>query len=140
MPSDTRDVDDRSRALLLHDWDHCLHGGNCAEEIDIESIAARSHIHLGDRISHSAAGVIDPEIDAAKVVQRKTHNAINLLAVTHIAGKCKRAVGMTEAVAGGLSATCITRQQHDSRPAIRKNSCYRFANAHGGAGDNNHFP
>ena len=39
------DIDDRTRALLLHDWDDGLHGCHCSKKICVEHFPAIVHSH-----------------------------------------------------------------------------------------------
>src|ERR1700733_3947381 len=81
MPGDTGYIDNRARSLLLHHWDHRLHRSNGAEEIGIKRITACRHIHLLNRVQHSVTGIVYPNIDPAKMMQRERDHAINLLTI-----------------------------------------------------------
>src|SRR5580692_12948139 len=103
MPGHARYVDDRPRALLLHHRNHSLHGFDRPEEISFKGLATRGYIHVSDGIQYSVAGVINPYVDALEVVKGKADDAINLLAVTHIAGEPQRAFTVANTPAGRLS-------------------------------------
>jgi hypothetical protein len=57
----------------------------------------------------------------------------------NVAGQGERAAGVTDALAGGLGATGIARQQDDVRPGVGKDFGNRFPNAHGSPGHNHDF-
>ena len=84
-------------------------------------------------------GVVDPDIDALKVVQGEADDAVDLFAVANIAGERQRVFGVADAVAGGFGAGRVPREQHDPGLFIGKKFGDGFADAHRGASDHNNF-
>jgi len=87
MPSNARYIDNRARPLLLHHRNHRLHGFDSAEEISLEGLAARGHLHVSDRVQDSVARVVDPHVDALEMMEGEPHNPINLLAIAYVASE-----------------------------------------------------
>ena len=107
MSGDAGYVDNGSRSLLLHYENRRLHGEDGPEEISVEHIAACGHIHVSDRVLQSVACVVDPEIDTFKVVQSEAEDAVNFLAVAHVAGECQGAIGVADSAPSGFGASSI---------------------------------
>src|SRR5450631_142789 len=140
VSGNARDVDDCPATFFAHCWRHCLDAVDGAEEIGFEQFAQCGRLHIGDRVADANARVIDPHIDAIKMVQREGKRAADVFAIANVAGEGERAVGVAHAVTGGLGATRIARQQHDARAFVGKDFGNRFPNSHGSAGHDHDFP
>src|ERR1019366_3817322 len=109
VTGDAGNIDDRARGLLLQDGDHGLHGGERAEEICIEGIAGKGHIHLRHGIEDAVAGIVHPNVDAAEATHGETNPLANLPALADVASKRQRALGMADAAAGSFGAGGVAR-------------------------------
>jgi hypothetical protein len=103
MPGHARYIYDRPRALLLHHGNHSLHGFDRPEEIGFKGLATGGHTHVRDGIQYSVAGVINPYVDALEVVEGEADDAINLLAITYVAGEPQGPFAVEDTPAGRLS-------------------------------------
>ena len=97
------------------------------------------HVDVGDRIHEAVAGVVDPDVDALKVVQGEADDAVDLFAVADIAGERQCVFGVADAFAGGFGASRIAREQHHPGALIGKQFGDGFSDAHGSAGDHHNF-
>lgn len=140
MPSDTGNVDNCPAALLAHDVNRGLHGGDNAEEIRFEHLVACAHIHLRNRIEQAMSGIVDPNINALKMMQGERDDAVDFFRVANITGESDGAFSMSDAVASGLGARSITREQNHICSLIDEKLGDSFADTHGSPGDNDDFP
>ena len=139
VTGDARDIDNRSRTLPLHHRQRRLHAGDCPEEIGVEGFTHSVHVDLSDRVHEAVAGVIDPDIDALKVVQGEADHAVNLFAVADIAGERQCVLRVANAFARGFGAPRIAREQHDPGAFVGEKFRDRLADTHGSARDHHNF-
>ncbi len=139
VTGNARDIDDRSRTLLLHHGQCGLHAGDRPEEISVEGFPAGVHVHVSDRVHESVAGVVDPDIDALKVMQGKTDDAVNLFAVADVARERQGVLDVADALARGFGASRIPREQHNLGAFVGKKLRDRFSDTHGSARDHHNF-
>src|ERR1700691_6707900 len=87
VPGDTGYIYNRASALLPHHRNHGLHGAERAENIRVEHFPARRHVDLRHRIKQPVPGVVYPDIDSLKMMQRQADGAFNTLAVPDVASQ-----------------------------------------------------
>lgn len=85
MPRHAGNVNDGTG--LLHERYDRLHSGDHTEEVRVEEVAVISRIHPGDGVDQAVPRVVDPYVDAPEMMQRQAENAIDFLAVTHVASQ-----------------------------------------------------
>src|SRR5450432_784756 len=131
MSGDARNIDDCPRALLLHDWDHRLHAFDGPEKIGVEQLAEIGHLHAGDRIQQSVAGVVDPDIDVVEVMHGEADDAVDFFAMTYIARQSQSLLRMSNARARSFRAPGIAGKHHRLRSLLDEKLGDRLANSHG---------
>ena len=65
------DVDDGTRALLAHTWQHCLHHRDGPEQIGVEDAMYRLHRRAFDHAQPADAGVVDQNVDGTRGGDRR---------------------------------------------------------------------
>ncbi len=98
-----------------------------------------SHLGLRNGIQQTVSGVIDPDVDALEVMQRKREHAVDFLGVADVAGQGDGAFGTTDPQASRLGASRIARQQNHARSFLCKTLGNCLADSHGSARDHNNF-
>jgi hypothetical protein len=86
------------------------------------------------------AGVIDPDIDALKVVQGEADDAVDLFAIGNVAGERQSIFGVANAGAGSFGAGGVAREQNDPAAAVNEEFGNCFTDAHRSAGHDHDFP
>jgi len=83
--------------------------------------------------------VIDPHIDALKMMHSKSDRTIDFFTITHIAGERQGLVELSDAGASCFYAAGVSRQQHHTRTLLDEELCDGLADPHGSASDDCHF-
>lgn len=76
-------------------------------------------------------GIVDPDIDAVKVMYGESYDAINFFAVPHIAWQGESLIGMADSRPGSFRAAGVAGKHHHLRSTICENLRDRFSDAHG---------
>jgi len=83
--------------------------------------------------------IVDPDVNAAKVMDGQPDHPINLFAIADVTRKRQSTLHMSDPRAGGFGTAGISREQNHFRALIGKPFCDGLANTHRGAGDHYYF-
>ena len=115
-----RDVDDVAGVLFLHDRQHGLHAMERAEEIHVEQRLRVGNLGLLERRAQADAGIVDEDVDAAKLGERLCDEIVYVF------------------TAGDITAG-RARGRDNLRACVGKRPRHRGAKAAAGAGDDHDF-
>ena len=139
MSGDAGNINYRAAALLAHRWENGLHGFNRAEEICFKHAAEGRHLHGCNFIGQAVARVVDPNVDAMKVMAGEADDAVDFLAIADVAGEGERAICFANARAGSFGASGISGENDAISAIVDEDFGDGFANSHGAAGDDDYF-
>src|SRR6516164_2446232 len=83
------------------------------------------------------SSVVDPNVDAMKVMQSQPDHAVNFLGMPDVTRESGCALRQPDAIARRLSARRIARQQDHTGALLGKQVRNGFADTHRSAGDHN---
>src|SRR5438445_1266474 len=84
MSGHGRDIHNVATALLLHDGNHGLDALHRAEQVGIKKLPRLRHIEVGKGIVEPEAGIVDPDIDAAKFFHGSIDQRVYLVAAAYV--------------------------------------------------------
>jgi hypothetical protein len=84
--------------------------------------------------------IVDPHVTAIEMMQSEPKYTVDLFAVADIAGQSEGAISVAYTSTGGFGASRIAGKHHYIGTMVGEDFRNGFTDAHGSAGDDDHFP
>jgi hypothetical protein len=90
-------------------------------------------------VDDAEAGVVDPDVDAAKAGERVLYEFDDLFGIRDVARQSRGAVEVADPLTGSFYAIEVSRGEYDGSAFFGEESGDGFPDSHGGSGDNRYF-
>ena len=127
------DVDDRPVTTREQVGQRRLAEGERGRDVPVERLLERAHRRVGDRAGHRAARVVDHDVEAAELLDRRLDEALEVVEVGDVGGEDKRAPSERADLLGDLLELAL-RPGGDGHVGARLREGERRAGADATAG------